>query len=75
MLAISLELATLTKLRSMVDRGRDLFRASLIELGRLGLLVLALVFSITQLVPNRSERRWGLNPLLTARSADSVKGE
>ena len=46
---ITLELATLIKTRRRVDRGREPFRASMIELGLLGLLVLALVFSITLL--------------------------
>jgi hypothetical protein len=49
MLVISLELATLTKQGAWSTEGASLFRASMIELGLLGLLVLALVFSITML--------------------------
>jgi hypothetical protein len=49
MLVISLELATLTKQGAWSTEGASLFRASMIELGLLGLLVLALVFSITLL--------------------------
>ena len=49
MLVISLELATLTKQGAWSTEAASLFRASMIELGLLGLLVLALVFSITLL--------------------------
>jgi hypothetical protein len=49
MLVISLELATLTKQGAWSTEGASLFRASMIELALLGLLVLALVFSITLL--------------------------
>ena len=49
MLVISLELATLTKQSAWSTDSATLFRASMIELGLLGLLVLALVFSITLL--------------------------
>jgi hypothetical protein len=49
MLVISLELATLTKQSAWSTDSASLFRASMIELGLLGLLVLALVFSITLL--------------------------
>src|SRR4029077_17009948 len=55
-LVISLEQATLTKQRAWSTEAVSLFRASLIGLFQLGLLVLASVFSITELVPNRSER-------------------
>jgi hypothetical protein len=47
MLVISLELATLTKQEPWSIEAASPFRASLRELGRLGLLVLAWVFSIT----------------------------
>ena len=46
---ISLELATLTKQGAWSTESASLFRASMIELSVLGLLVLALVFSITLL--------------------------
>jgi hypothetical protein len=49
MLVISQELATLTKQGAWSTEAASLFRASMIELGLLGLLVLALVFSITLL--------------------------
>jgi hypothetical protein len=49
MLVISLELATLTKQGAWSTEAASLFRASMRELGLLGLLVLALVFSITLL--------------------------
>ena len=49
MLVISLELATLSKQGAWSSEAASLFRASMIELGLLGLLVLALVFSITLL--------------------------
>jgi len=49
MLVISLELATLTKQGAWSTESASLFRASMIELSVLGLLVLALVFSITLL--------------------------
>jgi hypothetical protein len=49
MLVISLEPATLTRQGAWSTEGASLFRASMIELGLLGLLVLALVFSITLL--------------------------
>ena len=48
-LVISLEMATLTKEASWSNDGAGIFRASMIELGLLGLLVLVLVFSITLL--------------------------
>ncbi len=49
MLVISLELATLAKQGAWSTEGASLFRAPMIELGLLGLLVLAFVFSITLL--------------------------
>ena len=49
MLVISLELATLTKQGAWSTESASLIRASMIELSLLGLLVLALVFSITLL--------------------------
>ena len=49
MLVISLELATLTKQGAWSTENASLCRASMIELSLLGLLVLALVFSITLL--------------------------
>jgi hypothetical protein len=48
-LVISLEMATLTKEGSWSSDGASIFRAAMIELGLLGLLVLVLVFSITLL--------------------------
>ncbi|MGH9713175.1 MAG: phosphate-starvation-inducible PsiE family protein [Candidatus Acidiferrales bacterium] len=48
-LVITLEMATLSKDGRWVADGSSVFRASLIELGLLGMLVLALVFSITLL--------------------------
>jgi len=49
MLVITLEMATLSKDGKWVADGSSVFRASLIELGLLGSLVLVLVFSITLL--------------------------
>ena len=49
MLVMSLELATLAKQGAWSPEAPSLFRASMRELGLLGLLVLALVFSITLL--------------------------
>jgi hypothetical protein len=48
-LVITLEAATLTKQGSWTGQGEGIFRASMIELGLLGVLVLVLVFSITLL--------------------------
>ncbi len=48
-LVISLEMATLTKEGNWSSDGASIFRAAMIELGLLGLLVLVLVFSITLL--------------------------
>jgi hypothetical protein len=48
-LVITLEAATLTKGGAWSADGSSIFRASMIELGLLGLLVLILVFSITLL--------------------------
>jgi hypothetical protein len=48
-LVISLEIATLTKEGSWSSDGASIFRAAMIELGLLGLLVLVLMFSITLL--------------------------
>jgi hypothetical protein len=48
-LVITLEAANLTKAGSFSAEGASIFRASMIELGLLGLLVLVLVFSITLL--------------------------
>lgn len=48
-LLITLEAATLTKQGSWSADGASIFRASMIELGLLGFLVLILVFSITLL--------------------------
>src|SRR6266568_8398660 len=48
-LVISLEMATLTREGSWSSDGASIFRAAMIELGLLGLLVLVLVFSITLL--------------------------
>src|SRR5260370_2652270 len=48
-LVISLEMTTLTKEGSWSSDGASIFRAEMIELGLLGLLVLFLVFSITLL--------------------------
>jgi uncharacterized membrane protein (DUF373 family) len=48
-LVISLEMATLTKEGSWSSDGASIFRAAMIELGLLGLLVLVLMFSITLL--------------------------
>jgi hypothetical protein len=61
MLVISLELATLTKPGAWSTEGASLFRASIVELGLLGLLVLALVFdNAVASVPNRSQKKVGL---------------
>ena len=54
MLVISLELATLTKQGAWSTEAANLFRASMIELGLPGLLVLALVFSIRCCVGTQS---------------------
>jgi uncharacterized membrane protein (DUF373 family) len=48
-LVITLEAATLTKGGGWSTDGQSIFRASMVELGLLGLLILALVFSITLL--------------------------
>jgi Phosphate-starvation-inducible E family len=48
-LVITLEAATLTKGGTWSTEGPSIFRASMIELGLLGLLILILVFSITLL--------------------------
>jgi len=48
-LVITLEAATLTKGGSWSAEGASIFRASMTELGLLGLLILILVFSITLL--------------------------
>jgi hypothetical protein len=48
-LVITLEAASLTQGRGWSAEGPNIFRASMIELGLLGLLVLILVFSITLL--------------------------
>jgi hypothetical protein len=48
-LVITLEAATLTKGGTWSAEGASIFRASMIELGLLGLLILILVFSITLL--------------------------
>ena len=48
-LVITLEAATLTKGGTWSTDGASIFRASMIELGLLGLLILILVFSITLL--------------------------
>lgn len=49
MLVITLEAANLTKGGIWSTEGASIFRASLIELGLLGLLIIILVFSITLL--------------------------
>lgn len=46
---ITLEAASLTKGGTWATEGASMFRASMLELGLLGLLVLILVFSITLL--------------------------
>jgi hypothetical protein len=46
---ISLEAATLTKSTSWSTEGAGIFRATMLELGLLGVLILILVFSITLL--------------------------
>jgi len=48
-LVISLQMATLTKEATWSNEGASVFRASMIELGLLGLLVFVLVFSIALL--------------------------
>lgn len=48
-LVITLEAATITKGGTWSAEGASIFRASMIELGLLGLLILILVFSITLL--------------------------
>jgi hypothetical protein len=48
-LVITLEAATLSKSGTWSAEGASIFRASMIELGLLGLLILILVFSITLL--------------------------
>ena len=55
-LVITLEAANLTKVGSFSAENASIFRASMIELGLLGLLILILVFSITLL------RRFAPNP-------------
>jgi uncharacterized membrane protein (DUF373 family) len=49
MLVITLEAVTLTKEGKWSPEGASIFRASMIELGLLGVLVLVFVFSITML--------------------------
>jgi hypothetical protein len=51
-LVITLEASTLTKEGSWTIQGASIFRASMVELGLLGLLVLVLVFCITLLRRN-----------------------
>jgi uncharacterized membrane protein (DUF373 family) len=46
-LVISMEMTTVTRETMLSKEGETIFRASMIELGLLGLLVLILVFSIT----------------------------
>ena len=58
-LVITLEAANLTKAGSFSAENASIFRANMIELGLLGLLVLTLVFSITLL------RRFAPNPKST----------
>ena len=48
-LVITLEAATLTKPGAWTTQGASIFRASMVELGLLGLLILILVFCITLL--------------------------
>lgn len=48
-LVITLEASTLTKEGSWTVQGASIFRASMVELGLLGLLILVLVFCITLL--------------------------
>jgi hypothetical protein len=48
-LVITLEASTLTKEGSWWTQGASIFRASMLELGLLGLLVLVFVFCITLL--------------------------
>jgi len=48
-LVITLEASTLTKANSWSPEGASIFRASMMELGLLGVLILILVFSITLL--------------------------
>ena len=48
-LVISLEMATFTKEATWSNEGSSIFRASMIELGLLGMLVFVLVFSIVLL--------------------------
>src|SRR5271169_835884 len=55
-LVITLEASTLTKEGSWATQGASIFRATMIELGLLGILVLILVFSITLL------RRYAAGP-------------
>jgi hypothetical protein len=67
-LVISLEMATLTKEGSWSSDGASIFRAAMIELGLLGLLVLVLVLSVTLMrryppalkIPSRPEPPLGL---------------
>ena len=49
MLVISLEMSTLTKGDSWTTNGESIFRASMLELGLLVVLILVLVFSVTLL--------------------------
>jgi len=51
-LVITLEASTLTKEGSWTTQGASIFRASMLELGLLGLLILVLVFCITLLRPH-----------------------
>jgi small-conductance mechanosensitive channel len=51
-LVITLEASTLTKEGSWSNQGASIFRASMLELSLLGLLVLVLVFCITLLRRN-----------------------
>ena len=48
-LVISLEMATFTKEATWTNEGSSIFRASMIELGLLGMLIFVLVFSIVLL--------------------------
>jgi uncharacterized membrane protein (DUF373 family) len=48
-LVITLEASTLTKQGTWSEEGASIFRASMVELGLLGILILILVFSITLL--------------------------
>jgi hypothetical protein len=54
-LVITLEAANLTKAGSFSGENATIFRANMIELGLLGLLILILVFSINALAPVRTK--------------------